>query len=303
MTPAEPVPGMTVSRARVAPIDAVFFLVPAVWGLNFIVIKAALHQFASPQSFNAVRWILATGVLAGAVAVRGDSLRVATRDWGKILLIAGFGNVVQQLTFINGITLTTAGHSALILGLSPVMVALASAAFGLEEISRRTWAGVAFCFLGLVVLMRPGAEPAARAGLTGDLLMLVSAACWALYSLVSRRLTLVYSPTAITAVTMAIAAGVLVVIGLPALHAQSWSGIRWSGWAGLLYSGGLTIAVAYLAWGVAIRRIGAARTAVLSNLTPVVALVAAWVLLGERLDAEQMLGAGLVIAGIALTRR
>ncbi len=56
-------------------------------------------------------------------------------------------------------------------------------------------------------------------------------------------------------------------------------------------------------WSVAIRRIGTARTAVLANLAPVVALIAAWALLGERLDAPQVLGAALVIGGVSLTGR
>lgn len=289
---------------RLTPADLLFFLfVPVVWGLNFIVIKDALAQFTSPQGFNALRWILATGVLLTLVAVRGDPLWIAPRDWGRLLLIAGVGNVLQQLTFINGIRLTTAGHSALIMGLSPVMVALGGATLGLERVGRRTWAGIVLSVLGVALLVRPRTVGLPDTAFTGDLLTLASAACWALYTLASRSLALRYPPAAVAAITVALATAVLVAIGVPALQAQTWSEVRWTGWGGLFYSGGLTIAFGYALWAMALRRIGTARTAILGNLTPVVAVVAAWILLGERLDVWQALGAILVLGGIALARR
>ena len=292
------------STDRSIVMDLVFIgFVPVVWGLNFIVIKDVLPTFSSPQGFNALRWILATGVLLTLVAVRGDSLWIARRDWGRLLLISVVGNVCQQVTFINGIELTTAGHSALIMGLSPVMVAAAGAGFGLERVERRTWAGILLSVLGLIFLVRAGGGDPRPAALVGDLLTLASAACWAVYTLASRPLTLRYPPTTVTALSVALAAIILVALGVPALHAQPWGALRWTAWGALLYSGSLTIAFGYALWSLAIRRIGTARTSIIANLNPVVALVAAWILLGERLDGWQALGAILVLAGIAFARR
>ncbi len=290
-------------RGRPAPADFfIFVFVPVVWGLNFIVIKDALPDFASPQVFNAVRWILAAAVLLVLVAVRRDPLRIAPRDWGYLALVAGVGNVLQQLTFINGIRLTTAGHSALIMGLSPLMVALAGAVLGRERVDRRTWSGIVLSVVGLALLVRPAEAGAPATAFAGDLLTLASAACWALYTLASRPLTVRYPPVSITAITVTLATVVLILAAVPDLHAQAWRTVSWRAWGGLVYSGGLTIAFGYVIWSMAIRRIGTARTAILANLNPVVAVAAAWLLLGERLNAGQALGAALVIAGISLTR-
>jgi drug/metabolite transporter (DMT)-like permease len=295
---------MAQSKSRLISVDLLILaFVPVVWGLNFIVIKNALPAFSSPQGFNALRWILATGVLLTLVAVRRDSLWIADRDWGRLLLISVVGNVLQQLTFINGIRLTTAGHSALIMGLSPVMVAAAGPIFGLERVERRVWAGILLSVLGLVFLIRPGGLEAPSTALEGDLLTLASAACWAVYTLASRPLTLRYSPTTVTALSVALATALLVALGVPALRTQAWGAVGWGAWGALVYSGSLTLAFGYAIWVLAIRRIGTAQTAILGNLNPVVALIAAWILLGERLDGWQALGAILVLAGIALTRR
>ena len=73
----------TRSGTRIA--DAVLYsYVPLVWGLNFIVIKAALPAFASPLAFNAVRWAFAAAVLLAVVAVRHDRLAVARSDWPRV---------------------------------------------------------------------------------------------------------------------------------------------------------------------------------------------------------------------------
>jgi drug/metabolite transporter (DMT)-like permease len=284
--------------------DLVLFLfIPIVWGLNFVVIKAALPAFASPEAFNALRWALAATTLLVLVGIRRDPLGIAPRDWGRVLFVAAVGNVLQQVTFINGIQRTAAGHAALIMGLSPVLVALANAAWRLEPVSRRTWLGIAFSVGGLVLLLHPGTGRLPRAAFWGDLLTLASAACWAVYTVASRPLATHYPPVAVTATTVTVAALGLVILGLPALRAERWGDVPWTAWGALLYSGGLTLAFGYAIWSVAIRRIGTARTAVLANLNPVVAVGAAWLLLGERLDVWQALGAALVVASIALTRR
>jgi drug/metabolite transporter (DMT)-like permease len=290
-------------ESRLVPADLLLFaFVPIIWGLNFIVIKDALPAFSSPQGFNALRWMLATAVLLALTVARRDPLRIAESDWGRLVFISVVGNVLQQVTFINGIRLTTAGHSALIMGLSPVMVAAGGAAFGLERVKGTVWAGVLLSVIGLAFLVRPGAN-APPSAVAGDLLTLSSAACWAAYTLASRPLTLRYPPTTVAALSVTVAAVVLVVLGVPALGAQSWGTLRWTAWGSLVYSGCLTIAFGYAIWSLAIRRIGTARTAILTNLNPVVALVAAWILLGERLTGWQALGAVLVLGGIALTRR
>jgi drug/metabolite transporter (DMT)-like permease len=280
-----------------------FGFVPAVYGINFIVIKGALPAFASPLVFNALRWILAACMSLTVVALRRDSLRIAPQDWGSVALIAVIGNVLQQVTFINGIRLTTAGHSALIMGLSPIMVALGAAGLGLEPVTRRMWTGILLSIGGLALLVRPGAANLPPTAFWGDLLTLASAACWAVYILASRPLTVRYPPAAVAGLAVALATIILVLIAVPDVRLQSWGTLRWPVWSAVAYSGILTIALGYVIWSVAIRRIGASRTAILANLNPVVALIAAWMLLGERLDLAQALGALLVIVGVGMTRR
>jgi drug/metabolite transporter (DMT)-like permease len=69
------------------------------------------------------------------------------------------------------------------------------------------------------------------------------------------------------------------------------------------FSGVVAIALAYLIWNTALGSIGGTRTAVYSNLTPLVAATLSWFTLGERWSPAQFVGAVTVLVGIALTRK
>jgi drug/metabolite transporter (DMT)-like permease len=280
---------------------AIVVSLPLVWGLNYVVIKGALPSFSSPQTFNALRWTLGVLILTAGALIRRESFRIDARDWGRLSVAAGVGIVLQQITFINGLRLTTAGHSALINGLSPAMVAVAAASFGFERISRETWTGLVLSLVGLALVSRPGTGTLPPTAPWGDLLTFVSAACWVTYTLVSQPLAERYPPWALSATTLGVATIALVAIAVPGLRAQSWQ-LGWGPWLAVLYAGALTIALGYVIWTVAIARIGVTQTAVLTNLNPVVALVAAWFVLDERLTLLQACGAGCLICGVALTR-
>jgi drug/metabolite transporter (DMT)-like permease len=62
------------------------------------------------------------------------------------------------------------------------------------------------------------------------------------------------------------------------------------------------IALAYLIWSYGVRRIGSTRTAIYSNITPIVALLVAWLALGEKPTPGQLAGAVVIFGGIYLVR-
>jgi drug/metabolite transporter (DMT)-like permease len=70
----------------------------------------------------------------------------------------------------------------------------------------------------------------------------------------------------------------------------------------LVYSAVLSICVAYVIWYVAVRELGTARTAVYSNLLPIIAMIAAAIWLHEPVGPGKIAGAALVLAGVGLTR-
>jgi drug/metabolite transporter (DMT)-like permease len=284
--------------------DMLMLGVVVVWGINFSIVKGALTEMA-PLAFNGLRFLLSSvTMLILTWAIEGN-LRVPRGDWSRLLLVGLIGHTFYQLLFIIGLNYTQAGHSSLMLGLTPVFVALIGLALGIERVRTWVWASILLSFAG-VVLITSGSSNGVHLGgptLQGDLLTLAATLCWASYTVLSQPLLSRYSPLKLTALTMAIGTVPLLVASTPALVAQDWSRVTTTGWLGLLYSYSLAIVAAYTVWYTSVQRVGSARTALFSNLTPVVALVAAWLLRGETLAPVQFIGAAVVLVGISLARR
>jgi drug/metabolite transporter (DMT)-like permease len=113
-----------------------------------------------------------------------------------------------------------------------------------------------------------------------------------------------HSPLGVTGVSMTLGTllYVPVVLMMPQAQAVNWSGISASTWLSLIYSAVFAIVVAYMIWYAAVQKIGGTRTSVYSNLVPIVALAVAVVWRGEPLGTSKIVGAALVLGGVAITR-
>jgi drug/metabolite transporter (DMT)-like permease len=140
------------------------------------------------------------------------------------------------------------------------------------------------------------------ATLAGNMLVLAACVCWALYTVLLKPYTERVAGIPLSALTMVGGAIPLVAVSLPQVAATSWTALPVSAWGALLYSGLLALAVAYLFWYRGVRVLGPTRSAMYSNLQPVVALIVAWIALGEKPTVIQVLGAVAIMTGLLLTR-
>jgi drug/metabolite transporter (DMT)-like permease len=273
-----------------------------VWGVNFAIVKDTLAVL-SPMAFNALRMAAGAVILLAVLRLTEGPLRLPRREWLTLLAVGIVGHTLYQTFFISGIARTTAGNSALILAMVPLFVALLGAALRLDALTSRTWGGILLAFGGLFVLIFAGGKLRLDARtLGGDALTLLCSICWASYTVFSRPFLTRMSPLRLTAVTLLLGVPPLVLISLPELLAQPWDRVTPGAWAGLGFSAVFAIALGYVVWYRSVQRVGGARTAVYSNLIPIVALAAAWLLLGERLSLLQIAGAAVVLAGVWIAR-
>ena len=273
-----------------------------IWAANFSVVKAALVDF-EPLAFNATRFVLASALMLVFLRHTDGLPRFRRSEWLALIGLGLLGNAAYQVLFIFGIDGTLAGNSALILGTVPAYVAVLSSWLGHERLSKKTWLGVALSLAGVGLVVWGSARVEfGQATVRGDLLMVAAAIGWSLYTVGSSPLVRRYGALPVTSVTLWIGTIGLLLVSTPSLSSQSWAPIRWASWAGLLYSGTLSIAVAYLLWYYGVRHMGSTRTALYSNTIPIVALAIAWLTLGEVPNGLQLLGAVAIVVGVSLSR-
>lgn len=274
-----------------------------IWGVNFSVAKIALESLA-PLAFNALRFPLAAFLLFVVLRSRGGLALPDRTEVPRLVVLGLLGNLLYQMFFIFGLDRTTAGNASLLLAGTPIITALLSAALGHEELRARVWLGVLATFAGITMIVIGGASDVATGGgtLVGDLLMLGASATWSFYAVGSRSLIERHGPLAVTAWTLWIGAIGIVIIGIPDLLDLEWAAIPAEAWAATIYAGVLSIGLAYMIYYYGVSRIGNTRTASYSNIVPVIALLAAWLWLGEIPKLVQIIGAAIIIGGVTVAQ-
>jgi drug/metabolite transporter (DMT)-like permease len=295
--------------------DLLLVLMVVLWGVNYSVIKHAFEE-VPPQPFNALRQLLAalvflTAIGAAARQARRPGGRVSSvfhttnpltpRDRIDLVWLGLVGHCIYQACFVGGVARTSVSNAALLIGATPALIATLSAALGRERIGRLHWTGVAVSAVGIYIVVGHGASfsgPTTR----GDLLVMASVVCWATYTLGATRLIERHSPLFVTGITMAIGAVPYSLATLPAILRVPWTSVSaWTLWS-LVWSALFALNVAYLIWYTGVQRLGPSRTAVYSNLVPIVAMTVATLWLREPLSAVKIGGAAAVLTGVFLTR-
>ncbi|MBL8141531.1 MAG: DMT family transporter [Acidobacteria bacterium] len=289
-----------------AGMDALLLLMVIIWGGNYTLLKI-LFRHIPPMPFNAVRLVVSSLVFLALVwwddrdRERSSFARLSLRDLAWMGALGLLGHFLYQTLFVVGLSKTSVANSVLIIGCSPVAIALASAAAGHERIARGHWAGLALSLLGLYFVAGHGARFSGESA-SGDLMIITSVACWAGYTVGCRGLLARHSPLFVNAIT--IVAGMLAFVpaSIPAMGRVAWGDLSPWVWVGTVVSALLAINLAYLIWYTAVQRIGAPRTSVFSNMVPLAGLAIAWVVLDEPIQRSKLLGAACILVGIALTR-
>lgn len=281
-------------------LDTLLLAMVIIWGANYSIVKFAIGG-VPPLAFNAGRLVLASTVFGIALAVRARrrSERHLLR-FRQLWLLALVGNTLYQIFFIVALSRTTAANSSLIIGCTPVFVAVMTAALGHERIPAARWAGVLLSSAGIYLVVGRGAG-VTRESFQGDLLMIVAVFCWSAAALISRPLLSTEEPFDVTAWSMLLGTAMYVPLAIPAVRTVDWATLQPVAWMAMVFSGLFALCVSYVIWYTAIQRLGNTRTAIYSNMVPVAGLAIAW-MAGEVVGLQKLTGAALIVSGVALTR-
>jgi drug/metabolite transporter (DMT)-like permease len=294
-------PGRAASRPGVWLTDATLIAMAVIWGVNFSVVKFGT-SLVDPLAYNGVRVALAAALLS-AIVLLGSTPLPSRKTMLALMGLGVLGNGVYQLLFVEGIAHAKASDAALVIAASPAFIAIIGRIRGVERVSRRGALGIALSITGIGLVALSTAETAdSRASLVGDLLVLIGSLAWAVYTVLLKPYTERVSGMQLSALTMTGGALSLLVVATPAIIHAPWRTMPPLGWSALLYSGVFALVIAYYFWYRGVRVIGPTRTAMYSNLQPVVGVLMAWVLLHETPTAWQLIGAVSIMSGLLLTR-
>lgn len=277
-------------------VNLTMLLVVLIWGANFAIVKGALGVIP-PLAFVALRFVGATLLLVPLMLIREGWPKLPRGSWPRLVTFGIVGNTLYQPLFMLGLARTTSANSSLILAATPVLIALFGSLLGIERVTRRLALSILLSFSGITLVLTARGATLSGETLLGDLLVVGATCCWSVYTLGLRTLRGV-SNLQVTALTLLTGTPGLLILGVPALVQLDWSAVGASAWWALGYATVLAIVVAYILWNNSVRVAGSTRTSIFQCMTPLVAALVAWWLLGEHLVWLQAVGAALIIAGL-----
>ncbi len=268
-----------------------------IWGLNFIALKL-LYNEIEPPALALVRYVVMTVFLALLCLARRETLRYPPGEAGKILFGGFIGMGAYMVLFLEGMRGTTAAEGAIMLSTAPIFTILLSARLGQEHASAGAFVGsvIAFAGVGMVVLT---GHSGGHGSLLGNGLVLISAAVWAFYVVLTRPILARHSPLRTLTLSMPGALVALLPWGLgPALDADLRS-FSLQGWLLFAHVSLLAGSLAFVLFYEGVRKVGAGGATLYQFLVPPCAALFAWLLTGRALVPLQWVGMAVAVAGVA----
>jgi len=292
--------------------NSLLLLAAAIWGFAFVAQRIGM-QFLGPFTFNAVRFALGALVLFPLTLVSRQSCiepassqtpSVSGKPAGGNLLVGsllGSGVLAGLALFLGssfqqiGIVYTTAGKAGFITGLYVVFVPILGLAWR-QRTNRATWLGAILAVAGLYLLSVKAALRIER----GDLLVLISAFFWAGHVQIIGWLSPRYNPFHLACVQFC-TCSLLSLIAALVVETIS-SGAILDAAIPIVYTGVMSVGVAYTLQVVAQRRAHPSHAAIILSLEAVFAAMGGWLILNEFLSLRALIGCCFMLGGMIVSQ-
>lgn len=265
------------------------WLVVCIWGFNFLAIKTGVSQFP-PIFITGLRFAIVAALLLPFCGIKKKDLK----GIAMISLVLGVGHFGFLFLGLKGID---AGTGSVIIQLGTPFSALLAAVVFKEKLTVNKIFGTILAFGGILCL-------AGGANMTGSLHMgfvIFSALLWATGNMIIKTFSKIDS-VAMNGGMALLAFPQLMLLSLFVENGQleAVTNATWQGWLGLVYVSLFSSVIAYTIWYRLINLYDITKVVFYPMMAPVVALMAASLFLGESLTWEKVVGAVLVIGGVAL---
>ncbi len=273
-------------------------LLAGIWGCSFWFIKVAVEGI-TPTAVAGGRVALGALVLLAVLRLRRLALPRDPRLWGHLAFTALVGNAIPFTLIAWGEERITSALTAVLNASTPFFTALACAVLFAERLRRVHVVGLVVGAVGVTVAAGIGSADLARSSLAGGMASVAAGACYGLAFAWMRRY-LMGIPPIVAATSQLIAASVLLAPLAVATSVASGFALNPGRAAAMLALGALGTGIAYVLSYEIVAELGATRASLVTYLIPVVAVAVGVAVLGERFHPRVLVGAGLILAGIAL---
>ncbi|SHJ28073.1 Threonine/homoserine efflux transporter RhtA [Dethiosulfatibacter aminovorans DSM 17477] len=275
------------------------------WAGAFIAGKMGIHLL-SPLILTFLRMFLATVIIFPFMVMReGDNWKIKREDIKYAVATGVVGMIGYHIFFFYALKYTDASKAAMINAINPLLTAMLAAVFLKEKLSPRKTFFILTALVGVILTLsnwNVGNIINFNFNI-GDLLMFTGAAMWAIYSIIVKKVMHRFTPLKLTTYTFVTAAAFTFPFALPELINLDLQAIGWMPFLAVLYMAVFPSVLGYTIQQMAIKELGAARTALFINLVPVLSAIMAVVFLGEQLFRLNIVSGIIIIISVIMFTR
>ncbi|MBM7602276.1 drug/metabolite transporter (DMT)-like permease [Metabacillus crassostreae] len=268
------------------------------WGVSFVSTKAVLDKL-DPYTLLVIRFGIGSLFLLLLLLLLGERLNISFTYIPHLIVLGILGVFIHQVLQATALLTIEASAAGWMISFSPVFTVILSMIFLNEKMTIMKAIGMVLAIFGVMMVTTAGSENGIAPKLNiGYLLMILSTLNWAVYSVLLKKLNIGASPLVITFYMSFL--GFL--LTLPFLFRNnSWKSLSLlnSGeWGHLFFLGIFVSGVAYWYWAKALTVLEASQVSVFLYLEPLATLIAAIILLNEKIMIISIIGGIIIIIGV-----
>lgn len=273
-----------------------------IWGATPPIIKFSLENIP-PMSLAFIRFLIASSILYPIVHKHIDYPDLKNK-WLWVYAIGGV--TINIIFFFFALQKTSSINAPIIASAGPIFVLIGSAIFLREKIKRNAVWGMLISLIGVTIIIgQPLIEKGMDREVTGNLMMIV-ATLGAVVSTIAGRKFLT-PKNSLGTTFWACFIGTISFLPFMLLEYRSnplWlANLDLRGWTGIIYGSLFSSLIAYSIYNWALSKLPAYKTSIFTYIDPVVAILIAMPLLGEKLTLPFIAGSVLVFVGILIAER
>jgi len=275
-----------------------------IYGINHTIAKGVMPTYVKPFGFILIR-VMGAAALFWTISFFGPKEKIERKDWGRIVLCAILGMVVNMLAFFKGLELSTPINSSILVTISPIIVVVLSALLIKEKITSKKGVGVALGFIGALLLIVFGAEIRQDAPNIplGNALFILNATAYGTYLIIAKTLITKYHPFTLMKWLFTIALILNFPVGIGAFMEIEWNSMPLSVIGAIVFVVLGTTFMTYLFNVFALTQLKASTLSAFIYVQPLFGILFAVATGKDHLSLVKVLGTILVLLGVYFASR
>lgn len=294
---------MSDNRQLVAVIEVSFAVI--VWGASFIATKIAVGEIL-PVTVVWMRFAIGIVILGALTFARKQFALIAGKELAYFAVLGFLGIAFHQWLQSTGLLTAQATTTAWLVAVTPVFIAILGATVLKEKLRRWQIVGIALAAVGVLLVVSRGdfsTLAVGQFGTPGDMLVLISSANWAVFSIASRQGLQRHPAGRMMFYVMTLGWLITSVQFFAGVGFADIANLTQQGWIAVLFLGIVCSGLAYIFWYDALQIIPASQVGVFLYVEPIVAVIVAAAILNEPFGLVAMLGGATILVGVWLVNR